>query len=137
VRAIVRILVYLWVLPTTAVGLAFVPLAMVSGGRMRVMTGVLEIHGGLVGAFLRRLARGASAMTLGHVVIGQDGEALEWSRSHERIHVCQCERWGPLFLPAYGIASLMVWLRGGRAYWDNPFEREAYEKEAGRMKADR
>ena len=38
----------------------------------------------------------------------------------------QCERWGPLFLPAYLLASLAVYLRGGRAYRDNPFEREAY-----------
>ena len=65
-------------------------------------------------------------MTLGHVVLGRDRASLERSRGHERVHVRQCERWGPLFLPAYGMASLIVKLRGGDAYRDNPFEREAY-----------
>jgi hypothetical protein len=127
-NGLIRALVYLWVLPTTAVGLVFVPLAGMSGGRMEVVEGVLEIHGGVVTWFLKYLAFGASAMTLGHVVLGRDAECLEWSRVHERVHVRQCERWGPLFLPAYGVASLVVWVRGGRAYWDNPFEREAYRE---------
>ena len=68
-------------------------------------------------------------MTLGHVVLGKDAEALEWSRSHERVHVRQCERWGPLFLPAYGVASLVALCRGRDAYRDNAFEREAYDSE--------
>lgn len=125
-RALVRVVVYLWVLPTTALGLIFVPLALVSGGGVRVVAGVAEVYGGLAAGFLKYLAFGASAMTLGHVVLGQDREALEWSRSHERVHVRQCERWGPAFIPAYLGASLVVWIRGGRPYWDNPFEREAY-----------
>src|SRR6476620_3307891 len=128
-RRIVRMLVYLWVLPTTVVGLVLVLLGAVSGGGVRVVDGVIEVHGGIVSWFLKYLAFGASAMTLGHVVLGKDADALEWSRSHERVHVRQCERWGPLFLPAYGVASLVVWVRGGRAYWDNPFEREAYAKD--------
>ena len=66
-------------------------------------------------------------MTLGHVVLGRDREALEWSRAHERVHVRQCERWGPFFLPAYGVASLIAMSRGERAYRDNAFEREAYD----------
>ena len=32
------------------------------------------------------------------------------------------------YLLAYGLASLYVHARGGRAYRDNPFEREAYER---------
>ena len=43
------------------------------------------------------------------------------------VHVRQCERWGPLFLPAYGVASLVAWARGKRPYLDNRFEREAYD----------
>jgi hypothetical protein len=65
-------------------------------------------------------------MTLGHVVLGVDRTALEFSREHERVHVCQVERWGPLFIPAYLIASCVAWLRGGSAYRDNVFEKEAY-----------
>ena len=124
-----RITMYLWSLPTTAIGLCIGMPALVSGGRMQWVDGVLEIHGGFVTHFLSEwtlLEGGASAMTLGHVVLGRDPACLNWSREHERVHVRQCERWGPLFLPAYGIASLVVKLRGGDAYRDNPFEREAY-----------
>jgi hypothetical protein len=124
-----RLLIYLWTLPTTCVGLLFLPLALLGGGGMRAVEGVLEIHGGLVRAFLRHctlLHGGASAMTLGHVVLGQDEHLLDLTRAHERVHVRQAERWGPFFLPAYGIASLVALLRGGSAYRDNYFEREAY-----------
>jgi hypothetical protein len=124
-----RPLIYLWVLPTSLVGLLFAALALVSGGRMRVVDGVLEVHGGLVAAFLRHctpLRGGASAMTLGHVVIGRTRELLDFTRAHERVHVRQAERWGPLFIPAYLSMSALVYFRGGRAYEDNPFEREAY-----------
>jgi len=125
-----RVLVYLWAFPTTLLGLLFLPLAMISGGGYQVVGGVLEIHGGFVEFFLRRctlLAGGASAMTLGHVVLGRDVLLLELTRPHERVHVRQCERWGPLFLPAYGIGCLIAFARGGQMYRDNPFEREAYD----------
>jgi hypothetical protein len=125
-----RLWVYLWVLPTTCVGLLFLVPTWVSGGGARIVEGVIEIHGGAAAWFLRRvvpLAGGASAMTLGHVVIGRSIEALNRTRRHERVHVRQCERWGPLFIPAYLIASAVVWMRGGAPYRDNPFEREAYE----------
>jgi hypothetical protein len=129
-RAAGRALVYAWALPTTAVGLLFLPLVLVSrSGGARVVDGVLELHGGAVSFFLRRctlLRGGASAMTLGHVVLGRDERLLELTRDHERVHVRQCERWGPLFIPAYLLASLLVLVRGGRPYEDNPFEREAY-----------
>lgn len=122
------ILVYLWVLPTTFLGLLFVPAALIRGG-VRVVDGVLEVHGGAPAFFLRYctlLRGGASAMTLGHVVIARDSLLLDLTRTHERVHVRQCERWGPLFIPAYAMASLIVLLRGGNPYRDNPFEREAY-----------
>ena len=125
-----RPLVYLWTLPTTAVGLLFVPAALITGGGMRVVDGVLEVHGGLVATFLKRctpLRGGASAMTLGHVVIGRSRQLLDFTRLHERVHVRQAERWGPLFIPTYLFLSILVYFRGGRAYEDNPFEREAYD----------
>ncbi len=65
-------------------------------------------------------------MTLGHVVLGRIPSALDVCRDHELVHVRQYERWGPLFLPAYLIASLIALLQGKRAYMDNFFEREAY-----------
>ena len=119
-----HVLRYLWVAPTSLIGLIATAAALFSGGRARHARGVLEVHGGLVAWMLRRL--GASAMTLGHVVLAIDEPAHELSREHESVHVRQCERWGPLFLPAYAMASLVAWIRGQHYYFDNRFEREAY-----------
>ena len=124
-----RSIFYLWALPTSAVGISLLIPTLITGGGVQWVDGVLEIYGGLTSFLLRRatlLKGGASAMTLGHVVLGRDKLCLEATRRHERVHVRQCERWGPFFLPAYLISSLVVMLRGGRAYLDNPFEREAY-----------
>jgi len=66
-------------------------------------------------------------MTLGHIVVARDELAHNLTRSHERIHVKQAERWGPFFLPAYGVASIVALLRGKSAYRDNCFEREAFD----------
>jgi hypothetical protein len=124
-----RIVVYLWTGPTTLVGLLFFIPAMLTGGRARIVEGVLELYGGAVEWFLRRctlLRGGASAMTLGHVVLGRDAYLLDATRKHERVHVRQAERWGPFFIPAYLIASLIALLQGKRAYMDNAFEKEAY-----------
>jgi hypothetical protein len=128
-----RFIRYLWALPTTMVGLLFLPLVLLGGGRAAVVDGVLEIHGRWIAFFLTRcvlIKGGASAMTLGHVVIGRDQPSLDRSRAHERVHVRQCERWGPLFIPAYLLSSLLLMLRGRDAYLENPFEREAYAADA-------
>lgn len=126
-------LLYLWTLPTTTVGLLALILSAIFGRRARhtVVSGVLEVHGGLISWFLEHctlLPGGASAMTLGHVVLGRNEMLLDLTRDHERIHVRQCERWGPLFIPVYFFASLLIFLRGGDAYRDNPFEREAFSR---------
>ena len=106
--------------------------ALLSGGGVQWVDGVLEAYGGLAALYLRWvvgifLKGGASAMTLGHIVIGLDRQMLKATRAHERVHVRQCERWGPFFIPAYLGASVFQMLRGKRAYLDNPFEQEAYE----------
>lgn len=125
-----RLGIYLWALPTTMVGLTALAVAACFGRvGTRIVDGVLELHGGGIEVLLRRgtlLAGGASAMTLGHVVLGRDQHLLDLTRDHERVHVRQCERWGPLFIPAYVIASLIAWLSGRRAYRDNIFEQEAF-----------
>jgi hypothetical protein len=97
--------------------------------------GVVEAHGPAVRWALTHLTFvrvGVSAITFGHVVLGRDAEALDQTRAHERVHVRQYERWGPAFIPAYLFASTWAALRGGHAYFDNVFEREAYmcEREA-------
>lgn len=130
-----KLLAYLWAAPTTLLGLLFVP-ALMFGGGVRCVDGVLEVHGRVPRWFLSRLVGvflqgGASAMTLGHVVVARDSKLLEQSRRHERVHVRQCERWGPLFIPAYVLMSAYIWFRGLRAYEDNPFEREAFLEAPG------
>lgn len=94
---------------------------------MRRVGPTLEFHGGAVDWFLRWAARNASAMTLGHVIVGSSAECLDRARAHEWVHVRQYERWGPLFIPAYLTSGVWQWLRGRDPYWDNPFEREAYD----------
>jgi hypothetical protein len=122
-----RFLRYLWAGPTTVIGL-LLALASLRRGHVAIVDGVIEAHS----PFLRRvlatftpLARGADAMTLGHVVIARDAFALELTRAHERVHVRQYESWGPLFVPAYLVAGAWALLRGGHPYFDNRFEREA------------
>ncbi len=68
-------------------------------------------------------------MTLGHVVLARDELLHDLTRSHERVHVRQCERWGPFFLPAYLLSSLWLAITRKNPYRDNPFEREAYAGE--------
>ena len=52
------------------------------------------------------------------------------TRAHERVHVRQCEAWGPFFIPAYLIAGAWAWLRGEGAYEGNYFERQAWMLES-------
>jgi len=104
-----------------------------------VLDGVVEAHGPAFAWLLSHftlMPGGAAALTLGHVVVARDSWSLESTRAHERVHVRQCELWGPLFVPAYLAASLSATLRGGNFYFDNRFEIEAFhaarnESEAG------
>jgi hypothetical protein len=124
-----RGLCLLWASPWSLLGVTIGLLAAITGGRAQRRGRVLEFHGGAATWLLRRLPVRPSAMTLGHVVLGETAAALDVSRSHELIHVRQYERWGPLFVPAYLACSLVLWLRGKDAYHDNPFEREAFANE--------
>ena len=129
IRIFLILLRYAWASPSTAIGLAVVILTLLTRGRCSWVQGVLEAHGGFASWFLRRivpLEHGASAMTIGHVVIGLDQPALDRTRLHERVHVPQYERWGPFFIPAYFIESGLARLRGADAYYGNRFEAEAY-----------
>lgn len=115
---------YLWAAPTTVLGLAGLIL---TASRTRLVHGVLEGHGSRVAILFDLVSpmRRTAAMTLGHVVLGRDACSLERTREHERVHVAQCERWGPFFIPAYLVASALARARGGDAYLDNAFERQA------------
>jgi len=120
---------YLWAGPNTLVGLTWALLARLTGGGWSIHTGVIEAHGGWVKPILQRLPivrGGASAITIGHVVLAQNQDALHRTRAHERVHVRQFERWGLLFTPAYVVAGMWQWAHGKDPYRDNPFEVEAY-----------
>lgn len=129
-------LLYVWALPTSALGLLLVLPTLMTGGGVRLRRGVLEVHGGVTRWLLRYatlLPGGATAMTLGHVVLGQSRRALAASRRHERVHVRQAERWGPLFIPMYLLASVWAALQGKSPYLDNVFEREAFQCSTPRL----
>src|SRR5690606_28647162 len=113
--------------PNTLLGISLGLLGLMTGGQVRRIAGVLEFHGGAVSWFLKNmtlLEGGASAMTLGHTILGRSECDLDLCRAPELIHVRQYERWGPAFLPAYLGCSAYLWLRGKNFYRDNPFERE-------------
>ena len=132
---LLRIAAYVWASPNTMLGLCIALVGLLTGTRLQFVQGVVEVHGGLVTWLLRRavpLEDGASALTLGHVVLGVSPAALDITRDHERVHVRQYERWGPLFIPAYGAASIWALIRGKRPYRDNLFEREAYGETASK-----
>jgi hypothetical protein len=123
---------YVWAFPNSLIGLSLVPAAAFAPGGIEVVDGVLELHGPFIAWMLEHcipLSSGVAAMTLGHVVLGRDREALAQTRAHERVHVRQYERWGPAFIPAYLLASLWGVVRGAGAYHGNAFERAAFRGE--------
>ena len=114
---------YLWASPGSAIGLALALPALLAGARWSRRRGVLEVA--LRPAAATRPAKRLLpivAITFGHVVLGRSAAELERLRAHEHAHVAQYERWGPLFLVAYPLASLLALLRTGRPYHDNCFE---------------
>jgi hypothetical protein len=118
---------YVWAFPNTAIGLVLLPFALLTRGRAQIVDGVLEIYGGFLSSALGYIpiVGGAAAMTLGHVVIARDRRSLMFTRRHERVHVRQCEVWGPAFIPAYFMAALWGLMTGAGGYHGNYFEREA------------
>ena len=123
-----RLLLYLWALPVTMLGMLVALIARSSGGALQRVDGVLEAAGGWPAWVLRHglpFSGAVAAITLGHVVVGVSLAALTATRAHERAHVRQFERWGLLLLVLYPLAGLLAWVRGGHPYRDNHFECEA------------
>lgn len=123
-----RLFAYLWSLPNTLVGLLLAALFLAAGARARWVGPALEVQGGRLGRALGSSPCRFGAITLGHVIIGTCAPELERCRAHEHVHVAQCERWGPFFIPAYLLSSLWQLARGRRMYRDNAFEKEAYQR---------
>jgi hypothetical protein len=112
-----RLLGYVWTSPNTLLG---VILALLSLQGPRVVNGVLVFDADPPRGFvwlLQKLFRKA-AITYGHVVLSAtplEGRLLV----HERHHVRQYERLGPLYIPLY----ILMWAFMG--YRRHPFERAA------------
>ncbi len=132
-RRLLTIAGMLWASPYTLIGLSIGMAGLCTGGRARIRGRVVEFYGGAATWLLRRLPGGefALAFTLGHTILGQTDASLDIARPHEMVHVRQYERWGPLMGPAYLSCCLVLWLIGRRPYWDNPFERAAYDETGG------
>lgn len=133
IPVVLLLLAMIWTLPWTLLGMAIGIIGLATGGGAKRVGRVLEFHGGWLAWLLTRapIAGGACALTLGHTVLARTAGDLDRTRQHELVHVAQYERWGLLFVPAYLGCSAWLWFRGRHPYWDNPFEREAYNKEFG------
>ena len=120
----------IWASPYSLLGILIGVVGLLTGGKVRWKSGAVEFYGGATRWFVRHLPTGCHTVgiTLGHVILGQNADGLDFAEKHERVHVRQFEMWGPLMGPAYLLASLWVWWRGGNIYFDNPFEVEAYRK---------
>lgn len=112
-----RVLKLVWASPGSLVGVGLSLLFR----RRYVRRGILVCEGA---DWPRRLGWPYRAITFGHVVLSVD--ALdEPTFHHELVHVRQFERWGPLFIPVYLLASVEAMWHGGHHYRDNRFELEA------------
>lgn len=129
-RSLGKTCLIVWASPYSLVGLVIGGVGMLTGGSGRLRAGALEFYGGSTAWLVRHLPTGpyTLGMTLGHVIIGQTAVGLDICALHERVHVRQFERWGPLMGPAYLLASAWQWAIGRNAYRDNPFEVQAYRE---------
>jgi len=123
-----RMLRYVWASPYSLVGLLLSLPALMLGATARVNDGALEVAGGRFGLWLSSFPRVLrfSAVTMGHVILGENHALLASVSAHERVHVRQYERWGILFVPVYCGVSLVQLVRGRSPHFANRFEREAY-----------
>jgi len=122
---------YCWVLPVSCIGILLIPFVIFPGGSVSIKAGVIEAEGGILPFLLSRRRRHSmiDALTIGHVIMGQNHESLNRCRDHESVHVRQYERWGLLFPVLYLLSSAAALVRGMDPYRDNRFEREAFRSE--------
>ena len=119
----------LWAVPWSLWGAGIGVLGLLTGGGVRRCGRIVEFWGGLLPLFLRYFPfiAGSPVATFGHVVVGRSQLHLDACRPHQMIHVRQYEYWGPLFVPIYLYWWFVLLCRGKRPYYDNPFEREAFD----------
>lgn len=120
-----------WASPCSLLGAGIGLLMLLAGGSVRRAGPALEcaLPSRLQASRLVRCLP-FSAITFGHVVLGNSPEELARLRNHEQVHVRQYERLGVLFFIAYPMASLIAWTQGRCPYRGNRYEVEAYGAEA-------
>ncbi len=120
----------IWAAPCSLIGLVLAALPLALGGRAIWSAGALEVIWRPTLASCGPIAQQLRfrGIVFGHVILAVTAEELERIGPHERIHVQQYERWGPLFFVAYGLSSLWQLLQGRDPYWDNHFEIQAREQ---------
>lgn len=118
---------HLWALPCSLIGFAATLALLSMGGRARWARGALEVtyRERLAHCGPRARALPFRAIVFGHVILSVSAEELLRLGPHERVHVAQYGRWGPVFLLAYPLSSLWQWLRRRHPYRDNAFEVQA------------
>jgi hypothetical protein len=123
-----RLLKYLWPFPITMFGLILAGIVKASGGHCSRHSNALEASNGAASRLLWLMNPWAKieAITLGHVILARNPAVAARLRTHEHTHVRQYERWGVIFPFAYLASSAIAVMKGGDAYRDNVFEREAF-----------
>ncbi len=113
-----RVLTAAWSAPLTAAGLL---LALLAGRwpRWDEELGCFVVRGAGGPSRIALGVVGASANTVGLVVLSPGPSPDPVLLAHEAVHVRQAERLGPFVLPLY------VWLSARYGYRDNPLERAA------------
>jgi hypothetical protein len=123
-----RLCRYVWPLPITIFGLILAGIVKASGGACTRHGNALEASNGAASRLLWLMNPWGNieAITLGHVILARNPAIAARLRSHEHTHVRQYERWGVIFPFAYLASSVIAVIKGGDAYRDNVFEREAF-----------
>jgi hypothetical protein len=121
------LLKYLWASPCSAIGLVLAGVPCLLGASGRVHSGVLEVAFADSDHVLARwlLKLPYAGITFGHVVLAPTHQLQDALRAHERAHVAQYETWGPVFLIAYPLSSLVQVLLGRHGHAHNHFEVQA------------
>ncbi len=125
-----RFIRYFWAFPLTFFGVLPAFLVWAFRGRICLHSGAIEVFGPFADYVLQRKPFNFAAVTIGHIIIARDADCCARTRTHEREHVRQGERWGVLFPFAYCGAGFWQTLLGRRFYWDNPFEIAARKAQA-------
>src|SRR6478752_742001 len=108
-HAAARFFRYAWAAPDTVLGFVFGFVGWLFGASARFNNGTVQFCGGrLFGrAGLLPSRYSFCAITFGHVILAENQATLAAVRLHEEVHVRQYERWGPFFVPAYLLSSLV------------------------------